>query len=253
MERLVTVRISQASAVQRAGRAGRTAPGSAWRLWGESAQATLAAQTPPEILTSDLAPLALELAQWGARDASRMQWMDAPPAAALAQARDLLQRLEAIDAQGAITATGRAMLGTGLHPRLAHMLVRARGTPLQALAARLAALLSERDLLRVRAIRTCARAWNCCAVKAQRRRSRRAGARARARAAAGQCRIPRCQRRCQRGCRAGLGLSGPRRAAACRLGWCGGAALSAGEWSRRRARPGLDAGQCVLSRCTGPG
>ncbi len=148
MERLVTARISQASAVQRAGRAGRTAPGKAFRLWGESSQATLAAQTPPEILTSDLAPLALELAQWGARDVSQMQWMDPPPAAALAQARDLLQRLEAIDAAGAITPTGRAMLDTGLHPRLAHMLVRARGTPEQGLAARLAALLSERDLLR---------------------------------------------------------------------------------------------------------
>jgi ATP-dependent helicase HrpB len=148
MERLVTVRISQASAAQRAGRAGRTAPGAAFRLWGEGAQATLAAQTPPEILTSDLAPLALELAQWGARDVSQMQWMDAPPAAALTQARDLLLRLEAIDPGGAITDMGRAMIETGLHPRLAHMLVRARGTPLQGLAARLAALMSERDLLR---------------------------------------------------------------------------------------------------------
>ncbi len=83
MERLVTARISQASAAQRAGRAGRTAAGTAFRLWGEGAQATLAAQTPPEILTSDLAPLALELAQWGARDVSQMQWMDAPPAASL--------------------------------------------------------------------------------------------------------------------------------------------------------------------------
>src|SRR5690606_19211008 len=88
MERLVTVRISQASATQRAGRAGRTAPGSAWRLWGEGAQTTLAAQTPPEILNSDLAPLALELAKWGARDVMDMPWMDAPPAASLAQARD---------------------------------------------------------------------------------------------------------------------------------------------------------------------
>ncbi len=77
-----------------------------------------------------------------------MPWMDAPPAATLAQARELLRRLEAIDAAGAITATGRAMLETGLHPRLAHMLVRARGTAFAALAARLAALLSERDLLR---------------------------------------------------------------------------------------------------------
>jgi ATP-dependent helicase HrpB len=148
MERLVTARISQASAAQRAGRAGRTAPGSAWRLWGEGAQATLAAQTPPEILTSDLAPLALELAQWGARDAAALNWMDAPPPPLLAQARELLQRLEAIDAGFGITGTGRAMIDTGLHPRLAHMLVRARGTPMSALAARLAALLSERDLLR---------------------------------------------------------------------------------------------------------
>src|SRR5690606_18921446 len=127
MERLVTVRISQASAAQRAGRAGRTAPGSAWRLWGEGAQATLAAQTPPEILNSDLAPLALELAKWGARDVMAMPWMDAPPAASLAQARDLLRRLEAIDADHAITPTGSAMLGTGLHPRLAQLLGRARG------------------------------------------------------------------------------------------------------------------------------
>src|SRR5690606_30006214 len=133
---------------QRAGRAGRTAPGSAWRLWGEGAQATLAPQAPPEILSSDLAPLALELARWGARDVAAMPWMDAPPAATLAQARELLRRLEAIDANDAITPTGSAMLDTGLHPRPAHMLVRARGTPREALAASLAALLSERDLLR---------------------------------------------------------------------------------------------------------
>ncbi|HWL63060.1 MAG TPA: ATP-dependent helicase HrpB [Steroidobacteraceae bacterium] len=148
MERLATVRISQASAVQRAGRAGRTAPGSAWRLWGEGVQATLAPQTPPEILTSDLAPLALELARWGARDVQDMPWMDPPPAATLAQARELLRRLEAVDGGNAITAVGTAMLETGLHPRLAHMLVRARGTALAPLAGNLAALLSERDLLR---------------------------------------------------------------------------------------------------------
>jgi len=147
MARLETVRISQASATQRAGRAGRTAPGSAWRLWGEGAQATLAAQTPPEILNADLAPLALELAQWGVRDATQLQWLDVPPAATLAQARDLLRQLEAIDTQGALTKTGRAMADTGLHPRLAHLLVRARGTAEETLAAQLAALLSERDLL----------------------------------------------------------------------------------------------------------
>ena len=150
MARLVTVRVSQASAAQRAGRAGRTAPGSAWRLWGEGAQASLAAQTPPEILHSDLAPLALELARWGTRDASSLQWMDPPPAAALSQARDLLTMLEAIDGTGAITAMGSAMAEAGLHPRLAHLLMRARGSPHETLAALLAALLSERDLLRTR-------------------------------------------------------------------------------------------------------
>jgi len=147
MSRLETVRISQASAAQRAGRAGRTAPGSAWRLWGEGAQGSLASQTPPEILNADLAPLALELAQWGVRDATQLQWMDPPPAATLSQARDLLQQLEAIDAQGRITDMGRAMANTGVHPRLAHLLVRTRGTADAWLASRLAALLSERDLL----------------------------------------------------------------------------------------------------------
>jgi ATP-dependent helicase HrpB len=186
MERLVTVRTSQASSAQRAGRAGRTAPGSAWRLWGEGAQATLAAQTAPEILNSDLAPLALELAQWGARDANALPWMDAPPAATLAQARELLRRLEAIDASFAITATGRAMLATGLHPRLAHMLVRARGTPSASLAARLAALLSERDLLRaardpdmrtrLEALRGAARGMDPGALSRVRELARRLGA-----------------------------------------------------------------------------
>ncbi|HYP78979.1 MAG TPA: ATP-dependent helicase HrpB, partial [Steroidobacteraceae bacterium] len=147
MARLETVRISQASAAQRAGRAGRTAPGSAWRMWGEGAQSTLAAQTPPEILNADLAPLALELAQWGVRDAAQLQWMDAPPAATLSQARDLLRQLEALDAQGSLTPAGRAMAETGLHPRLAHLVVRSRGTEYEALSARLAALLSERDVL----------------------------------------------------------------------------------------------------------
>ena len=147
MSRLETVRISQASAEQRAGRAGRTAPGSAWRLWGEGAQASLPSRTPPEILNADLAPLALELAQWGVRDAAQLQWMDAPPAATLSQARDLLLQLEAIDPQGRITDMGRAMADTGVHPRLAHLLVRTRGTADAAQAAQLAALLSERDLL----------------------------------------------------------------------------------------------------------
>lgn len=148
MSRLATVRISRSSADQRAGRAGRTAPGTALRLWGEGAQAVLAAHTPPEILTTDLAPLALELAAWGAREVSSLRFLDPPPAAPLAQARDLLRRLEALDEADRITPLGRRMLETGLHPRLAHMLVRAQSSRKEALAAHLAALLSERDLLR---------------------------------------------------------------------------------------------------------
>lgn len=149
MSRLVTERVSRSSAVQRAGRAGRIAPGACYRLWGEGSQQTLAPFTPPEILTADLAPLALELAAWGAREAGELRWLDLPPAAALAQARELLRRLEAIDDAGRITSFGREMAGIGLHPRLAHMILRARRAGRGLLAARIAALLSERDLLRV--------------------------------------------------------------------------------------------------------
>ncbi len=148
MSRLVTERVSRSSATQRAGRAGRVAAGVCYRLWGEGSQATLAPFTPPEIVTADLAPLALDLAVWGAREASDLQWLDQPPAAPLAQARALLRRLEAIDADGRITPQGREMSRIGLHPRLAHMVVRARRAGQGELAAQLAALLSERDLLR---------------------------------------------------------------------------------------------------------
>lgn len=148
MSRLETQRVSRASATQRAGRAGRVAPGEAWRLWSESAQATLAAQTPAEIVSADLAPLALELAAWGAVDANTLRWLDPPPAPQLGQARALLSDLDALDAQGRITPHGRDMARLGLHPRLAHLLLCARREGEGALAARLVALLSERDLLR---------------------------------------------------------------------------------------------------------
>jgi ATP-dependent helicase HrpB len=148
MSRLVTERVSRSSATQRAGRAGRVAPGVCYRLWGEGAQQTLAAQSPPEIVTADLVPLALELAVWGVGDAAELQWLDLPPAGPLAQARELLQRLQAIDAAGRVTDHGRELARIGLHPRLAHMLILARRRGQGALAARLAALLSERDLLR---------------------------------------------------------------------------------------------------------
>jgi ATP-dependent helicase HrpB len=148
MGRLVTERISRASAAQRAGRAGRTAPGECFRLWGESGTPSLAPFTPPEILTADLASLALELAAWGVRDAAELAWLDPPPSAALAQARALLMQLEALDASGQITAHGREMASQGLHPRLAHLLLRGRARGEGGLAATLVALLSERDLLR---------------------------------------------------------------------------------------------------------
>ena len=148
MSRLVTERVSRASATQRAGRAGRTAPGVCYRLWGEGSQPTLAAFTPPEILSADLAPLALELAHWGTRDVHTLRWLDVPPAAALQQARDLLRQLDALDEQDCISAHGKQLCTVGLHPRLAHMLIRARAAGLGQFAARLAAVLSERDLLR---------------------------------------------------------------------------------------------------------
>jgi ATP-dependent helicase HrpB len=148
MGRLETVRISRAAAQQRRGRAGRTQPGVCYRAWSEGAQAALAAFTPPEISEADLAPLALELASWGVRDAAELRWLDVPPTAMLASARDLLGRLGALDAAGRIGAHGREMARLAVHPRLAHMLLRARELGAVPLAARLAALLSERDLLR---------------------------------------------------------------------------------------------------------
>jgi ATP-dependent helicase HrpB len=148
MSRLETQRISRASAEQRQGRAGRVEPGVCYRIWSEGAQRSLAPFTPPEIMEADLAPLALELAGWGARDASELRWLDTPPSAMLASARDLLVRLGALDASGRITQHGRQMARVSVHPRLAHMLLRATDLRSLPLAADLASLLSERDLLR---------------------------------------------------------------------------------------------------------
>jgi ATP-dependent helicase HrpB len=148
MSRLETVAISRASADQRRGRAGRTASGVCYRLWSESAHASLSAQAVPEILEADLAPLALELACWGASDPHALAWLDPPPLAALTQARELLQRLEAIDARGQATPSGRRMASLGTHPRLAHMIERGAALGLADLACDIAGLVSERDLLR---------------------------------------------------------------------------------------------------------
>jgi ATP-dependent helicase HrpB len=148
MSRLETQRISRASADQRQGRAGRTEPGVSYRAWSEGAHRSLAPFTSPEIVEADLIPLALELASWGTRDPGTLRWLDAPPAAMLASARDVLEKLGALDSDGRITPHGREMAGIGVHPRFAHMLLKARAMGRLPLAADLAALLGERDLLR---------------------------------------------------------------------------------------------------------
>lgn len=148
MPRLETVRVSQAAAEQRRGRAGRLEPGVCYRLWTRDSHGALARFDTPEILNADLAPLALELAVWDAREPEKLAWLDPPPAAAMAQARALLHSLGALDAAGAATAHGRAMAAFGLHPRLANLLLQARDIRLGALACDVAALVEERDILR---------------------------------------------------------------------------------------------------------
>lgn len=144
--RLVTTRASQASAAQRAGRAARQGPGVAYRLWEDAAHAGRPVFDPPEVVTSDLASLALTLAQWGAGDPGAMAWLDPPPVAAMAAARASLQALGALDPEGRITAHGRAMARLPMEPALAHMLLFAAERGQAEEAARLALLLQERGL-----------------------------------------------------------------------------------------------------------
>lgn len=150
MTRLTTVRVSQAGAEQRRGRAGRQAPGVCIRLWAEHEHAALQPHPLPEIMEADLAPLALELAAAGVRDPGELAWLDEPPAGALSQARELLRELNALDDDGRVTPHGSRMAELPVHPRIAHMLLAAReaGTDALATACDIAALLGERDLLR---------------------------------------------------------------------------------------------------------
>jgi ATP-dependent helicase HrpB len=148
LNRLVTVRESRASAEQRAGRAGRTAPGVCYRLYTPHTLYAMVPHTPPEILVTDLSQLLLELAAWGVTDLLQLGWLDAPPAAAQESARRLLAELDLFDDAGRITALGREVVRMPLHPRLGRLLLRSRELRCPGLGCRLAALLSERDLFR---------------------------------------------------------------------------------------------------------
>ncbi|WP_292898884.1 ATP-dependent helicase HrpB [Nitratireductor sp.] len=146
LTRLETVRVSRASADQRAGRAGRTAPGIALRLWRAEQTAALPAFTPPEILEADLSDLLLDCAAFGVSDPASLSFLDVPPAPALAEARGLLRRLGALNESGRLTPSGEAMRRLALPVRLAHMVARAAEDGHALAAAELAVLLSERGL-----------------------------------------------------------------------------------------------------------
>ena len=148
MASLVTVPVSQASADQRRGRAGRTAPGVCYRLWTAADDEHRPAADTPEILDADLASLALDLALWGVRDAAALRWLDPPPLAALTEARRLLVDLGALTVDAQATPHGRALARLGLHPRLGHLVVRGDEMGQGATSCRVAALLSERDGVR---------------------------------------------------------------------------------------------------------
>ena len=143
---LATQRASQAAATQRAGRAARTGPGVAYRLWEEAGHAGRPAFDPPEMLTSDLAPLVLSLAQWGVTDPASLQWLDTPPDAAVASARERLRKLGALDNAGAITSWGEKIAALPLDPEGAAAVLFGARTGHAEEAAKLVLLSQERGL-----------------------------------------------------------------------------------------------------------
>jgi ATP-dependent helicase HrpB len=148
MSGLHTVKISKASSVQRAGRAGRLRPGKCYRLWSADQQGQLAAHSSAEILNADLAPLALQLLQWGVDDPAELSWIDPPPKGLWQQAIDLLRSLGAIKRETngwILTEHGQAMTSLPSHPRLAHLLLCGSAIGFIKPAALLASLLSDRD------------------------------------------------------------------------------------------------------------
>jgi ATP-dependent helicase HrpB len=147
MTSLETVRISMASAEQRAGRAGRLGPGHCYRLWTTGTHGAMLPFSPPEIRQADLAPLAFELAQWGVRDVANLCWLDLPPEGHLTAARRMLTELGAMYENGTLIALGRKMARYPTHPRLSRLLVSATEDARPGLGSDLVALLSEPDLL----------------------------------------------------------------------------------------------------------
>ncbi|HET7678862.1 MAG TPA: ATP-dependent helicase HrpB [Xanthobacteraceae bacterium] len=146
LTRLETVRVSRAAADQRRGRAGRTEPGICYRLWDEPQTASLEPYAQPEILAADLSGFVLDLAHWGVSDPQKFGFLDPPPPPAINEARTLLRELDAIDADGRITAEGKLLRGLPLPPRLARMIVDAAREGAGELAAEIAVVLTERGL-----------------------------------------------------------------------------------------------------------
>jgi len=148
LSRLTTVRVSRAVARQRSGRAGRLGPGYCLRLWTKGAHHSLPLFHPPEIVAVDLANLVLELALWGVSEPQDLRWLDPPRLGPYQQARELLCALDALNASGRITDTGKQLAALPIHPRLGHMLLMARKIGQVSLACDIAAILSERDIVK---------------------------------------------------------------------------------------------------------
>ena len=146
LTRLETVRASRAAVDQRRGRAGRTEPGVCYRLWDEPQTASLAPYTQPEILSADLSSLVLDLAQWGVSDPAALSFLDPPPQPAWKEAKSLLEELNALDADGRITAEGKSLRALALPPRLARMIVDSHRAGQGEAAAEIAAIITERGL-----------------------------------------------------------------------------------------------------------
>jgi len=148
MTTLFTRPVSKAAATQRAGRAGRLAPGLCYRLWSEPEQLQLSPFSPPDILQADLTGLALQLASWGINDSETLSWLDLPPTGAYQQAKALLAQLGAFSPNGSLSPHGERMASLPAHPRISHMLIRGAQIGLSEKACFIAALLMEKDPFR---------------------------------------------------------------------------------------------------------